>query len=881
VSDAELQGEGRPVSDTQLERRASEIFDAVVELDASERVAYLDHVCGYDPKLRGEVESLLESLEGTRTSELFPQLLRADEPLTLAAGERIGPYTLVGEIGEGGMGVVFRATRDDVGTTVALKLVRHGRLASPEQLRRFLLERRVLGRLQHHNIARLLDAGVTDSGLPYLVMEHVDGEPIDRYCDEHRLSVEERLTLFFDVCEAVHYAHRHLVVHRDLKPFNILVTREGVVKLLDFGIAALVEDGGRGDARITRTGLAMLTPEYAAPEQVKGEPVTTASDVYSLGLLLFELLTGERPFRSEHRTTPELLRAICEEEPKAPSEVVRRLASRAGDATEASRVEAIAEARRTSPARLARRLVGDLDTIVLEALRKEPERRYCSAHELRDDIGRHLAGMPVRARADSLWYRSRKFVRRHKAVVAASALVVVSLAAGATTTTVQARRADVARAEAEQRYRDVRSLAGALVADVHDAISDLPGSLPVRNVLVRRALDHLDELYPQASDDPELQREIAAAYVELGLVQGNPTTANLGDLAAARRSFERALTIARALVAADAGDRAARRTLALAHEKLSDAEAWSGRVPEGVEHARDALEQWEYLATASPGSASAVRAVATSHIKLGDLIGNPNLPSLSDGYGATHEYREALALLRAVPGDSANEWVTRRLLALVRERIASMLKLERRHAEGIAELEKTLAIREELVRERSSSFNALRDLAVTHQLLCEARLAAGDVGGALGECRESVALYESLRAADTTNAQGMHDLALGRLSLHKALAARGELDDALSQLSLSAALLRQLLSTNADNALARRDLARSLLHSGMLHARLAARASGAEPGRIGHRERAESAYEEGSRLLLGASGRGLLSSEDSVLVSRARSELERAKKAER
>ncbi|HEY9426962.1 MAG TPA: protein kinase [Gemmatimonadaceae bacterium] len=877
MSDAGPQEEDLHLSDAELQRRASDIFDSVVELDASERVTYLDHICRDDSTLRREVESLLESLDGTRTSELFPQLLPADAPRTLATGERIGPYTLAGEIGEGGMGVVYRALREDVGTTVALKLVRHGRLASPEHLRRFLLERRVLGRLEHHNIARLLDAGVTDSGLPYLVMEYVDGEPIDRYCDAHRLTVGERLALFFDVCEAAHYAHRHLVVHRDLKPFNILVTREGVVKLLDFGIAALVEDGGRSDARLTRSGIAMLTPEYAAPEQVKGEPVTTASDVYALGLLLFELLTGERPFRSEHRTTPELLRAICEEEPRPPSEVVRRLAARTGNATEESRIGAIAEARRTSPARLVRRLVGDLDTIVLEALRKEPERRYCSAHELRDDIGRHLSGMPVRARGDSLWYRSRKFVRRHEAVVTASALVVLALAAGATTTTVQARRADAARAEAEQRYRDVRSLAGALVTDVHDAISDLPGSLPVRAVLVRRALDHLDELYRQASDDAELRREIAAAYLELGLVQGNPTSANLGDLAAARLSFERALSIAQSLVAEDPSDHAARRTLALAHEKMSDALAWGGGVLEGVGHARDALEQWDYLAAANPGSVSAIRAVATSHIKLGDLLGNPNLPSLSDAAGATLEYREAHTLLRAVPGDSAKEWATRRLLALVRERIASMLKLEGRYEEGIAELEQTLAIREGLLRERSASANALRDLAVTHQLLCEARLAAADAAGALEQCRESVMLYESLRAADTSNAQSGHDLALGRLSLHRVLAARGEVGGALAQLDGSTALLRALLSTNTDNALARRDLARSLLYSGTMHARLAARRDGEETERARHRTSATSAYEEAGRLLLGASGRGLLSGEDSVLVSRARSELERAR----
>jgi tetratricopeptide (TPR) repeat protein len=574
---------------------------------------------------------------------------------------------------------------------------------------------------------------------------------------------------------------------------------------------------------------------------------------------------------------PELLRAICDEEPKPPSEVVRRLAVRSGDAAETSRMAAIVEARRTSTARLSRRLAGDLDTIVLEALRKEPERRYRSAHELRDDIARHLSGQPERARGDSIWYRSRKFVRRHAAVVAVSALVVLSLAAGVASTTLQARRANIARAEAEQRYRDVRSLAGALVDDVHGAIADLPGSLPARELLVTRSLEHLDRLYQQAGGDVELQREVAAAYVELGLVQGNPTVANLGNLAAARRSFERALAIARSLVAADPSDHAARRTLALAHEKLSDAEAWSGRVAEGVGHAREALEQWEYLATANPGSAGATRAVATSHIKLGDLLGHPNLPSLSDAAAATGEYRSALALLAAVPSDSASDWATRRLLALVRERIAAMLRVEGRHADGIAELEQTLALREGLVRERSASVNALRDLAVTHELMCEARLAAGNAGGALAQCTEGMRLYESLRAADTSNVQSAYDLAVGHISMQKVLAARGDPVGALAQLDTCTSLLLALLSANADNMLARRDLARARLYSATLHAGLAARKNSAETERVRHRASAESAYEAGSRLLLASSGRGLLNAEDSALVSRARAELERAR----
>src|SRR5512133_353131 len=357
---------------TDLHRRVSDVFDAAVELDPGARAVYLDFACRDEPGVRREVESLFASYEGTPTTGLFPPLLRAEPAATLAVGERVGPYVLRRALGAGGMGVVYEAAREDVGKTVALKLVRHGRLASPEHLRRFLLERRVLARLDPPNVARLLDAGVTAADLPYLVLEYVDGEPIDRWCDARRLDVAERLALFEQVCDAVHYAHRHLVVHRDLKPSNILVTGEGVVKLLDFGIAALLEEGRDAEGRLTRTGLVMLTPEYAAPEQVRGEPVTTASDVYALGLLLFELLTGCRPFRREGRSAHELLREVRDEAPARPSDVVRR--PRARDAAEAPAPERLADARRATPQRLARRLAGDLATIVLRALSSEPER---------------------------------------------------------------------------------------------------------------------------------------------------------------------------------------------------------------------------------------------------------------------------------------------------------------------------------------------------------------------------------------------------------------------------------------------------------------------------------------------------------------------------
>jgi non-specific serine/threonine protein kinase/serine/threonine-protein kinase len=853
-------------------RRVREVFEAASELDERARPAFLDEACGNDVFLRREVESLLRSLDGTRTEQLFPPLVNAEEAETLAIGERIGPYVLRREIGAGGMGVVYEAAREDVDKTVALKLVRHGRLASPEHIRRFLQERRLLARLEHTNVARMLDAGVTESGLPFLVMEYVDGEPIDRYCDSHRLTVVERLVLFRQVCDAVHYAHRHLVIHRDLKPSNIAVTADGVAKLLDFGIATLLDEDPEAGRRLTRSGLVLLTPEYAAPEQLRGEPVTTASDVYALGTLLFELLSGYLPFGGRHRTTPELLRLVCEVEPLPPSEAVRKSDARGrgtakGDGPTA---ESVAAARRTSPTGLVRQLAGDIDTIVIRALNKAPERRYLSAQELREDIDRYLTGRPVHARGDSPWYRARKFVRRHTAVVGASALAVAALAAGVVATAHQARRAEAERTLAEERFRDVRSLAGALVADVHDAISDLPGSTPVRATLVAGAVEHLDRLHRQSGDDPALLRDIAEGYLRLGLVQGNPTIANLGDLSAARRSFERALSIAQGLVAVDPSDHAARRTLALAHEKMGDADAWGGRLSEGLVHARSALEAWSSLATAHPASADMTRSMATSHLKLGDLLGHPNLPNLGDRAGATREYRHALGLLSAMSPDSAKQWPTRRLQALVHERLGALMNAEGQHDDAVAQLGRALEIREALVRERNASVDARRDLAVVHQLLCEAHLEAGSTGRALTGCRQAIVLYEMLRDADPRNAQGIHDFALGRLSLSKVLTARGEIGAALAHLEGNVEPLRRLLAADTGNVAVRRTLGRSLLARSEAHAELASNAP--EPSaRREHLRLASIARDEGERFLIGEHGRP--SREDSALLARLRTTL--------
>ena len=464
-------------------------------------------------------------------------------------GRTIGPYVIASCIGHGGMGAVYLARRADQAfeRRVALKMVR-GDMNSDVVVRRFEHERQILASLDHPHVARLYDGGTTPEGLPYFVMEYVEGEPITDYCARHRLDTRARLAMFRTVCGAVQYAHRepgHPPRHQ-ARP-TCWSVQDGVPKLLDFGIAKLLnaeltgqslDSGRRRDA-----GCQLMTPEYASPEQVRGEPVTTATDVYSLGVVLYELLAGGRPFAIRASSLEDIVRAVCETEPLPPSAASGGLPER--------------HDRRCPPHELR----GDVDTIVLRALRKEPERRYRSAQELSDDIGRFLEGKAVLARGDARAYRARKFVARHWTAVLVAAVVFVSLVGGLVLVVREKQIADEQRRRAERRFADVRKLAGSFLFEVQDTIQDLPGAIRARELVTRRAVEYLDGLAAEAGDDPTLQAELARAYRRVGDVLGAGREANLGDAAGALASYRQALRLQDgAGRAAPAGRRAAART---------------------------------------------------------------------------------------------------------------------------------------------------------------------------------------------------------------------------------------------------------------------------------------------------------------------------------
>jgi serine/threonine protein kinase len=435
-----------------------ELFEAALQVDLDARPAWLRHACKDDSQLCAAVEELLRADRLADEGDLmFALTVTKDEAaLPRMEGRRIGHYQIIREIGRGGMGAVYLARRsDDVfSKEIAIKVLRPER-SYPELLRRFRQERDIIARLDHPNIARLLDGGTTDEGLPYSVMEYVEGQPIDTYCDTHRLSIEQRLKLFRTVCLSVQYAHQNLVVHRDLKPSNILVTANGTVKLLDFGIAKLME----GDLQQTFTatsGLRLMTPAYASPEQTRGEPINTSSDVYSLGVILYQLITGRWPYRTKGRLLHEVAQAICEQDPAPPSEIVLQGLDDTGaiETTEGETAEHLCEIRGGKPSKLHRRLAGELDNIVLMALRKEPQRRYSSVEQLSEDVNRHLSGLPVLAQHDTVGYRAGKFVKRHRAGVAAAALITLSMSAAIVATGYQVR---VARFQWERAEREAAS----------------------------------------------------------------------------------------------------------------------------------------------------------------------------------------------------------------------------------------------------------------------------------------------------------------------------------------------------------------------------------------------------------------------------------------
>jgi tetratricopeptide (TPR) repeat protein len=743
------------------------LFARGLELPPHERADFMERECP-DEELRREVASLLEhageDLPAARVAIASmaasivagPAEPPEDDPLV---GKWLGPYRIAGLLGRGGMGAVYRAVREDdqFRKQVAIKVIPRV-LAGPEAVARFRSERQILANLEHPGIARLLDGG-TSEGTPYLVMEYVEGVPITEYVRAQGLSIANRLRLMQSVCAAVLYAHRNLVIHRDLKPANILVTADGSVKLLDFGLAKLVDPALAGEGLTSRM---MMTPEYASPEQIQGAPVTTASDVYSLGVVLYEVLTGERPYHITSSSLHDLERVVCKTEPKKPSTL-----------------EAL-------PARTRRRLAGDLDNIVLMALRRDVARRYGSAEQLAEDIRRHLQGLPVQARPDTLLYRGGKFLGRHRTAAAAGALVAASLVAGIVTTAREAR-------DARERFDQLREFARTVLVDVHGQLADIPGAAKARQALVAYVDDYLKRVAAQhAGDDAALATEFATTYLRLGEMQGATPEAiasfDKGRLLLERKRQHGAFSPADWLVLA--------RLRARAGSALLDL----GRTPEGVENLRVAISLAGGLGQTGGWNAEAQLVTAFADGCLARLYRMQyRLPE------AEEQARRAIAISEELlrRGDRTKE--VYEILSGARHVLAGVLRRQGHWQQSMETYQEALADAEQRAAADPGSAGLQRDLARSHQLLGDmlVRVPDHDENVVRFHVRSAIAIAERLAAADPWDKTAQSELGEYLSSGAEALQNPGDRKEAVSYARRALPIFETLLRSEPDNGVLR------------------------------------------------------------------------------
>ncbi|MGE0884915.1 MAG: protein kinase [Blastocatellales bacterium] len=799
-------------------RKIEEVFQTVVEQPQDQRQLMLTQYCEGDTELRREVEALLAENE----TDDFLRAPISDVAKSLPAspedgfiGQKIGSYHVVKLLGQGGMGAVYLAERADEEyyRQVALKIVRQG-MDSRFVLKRFRVERQILAMLEHPNIAQMLDGGTTSNGLPYFVMEYVAGEPITEYCAANKLSVSERLRLFLPVCNAVQHAHQKLIVHRDLKPSNILVTADGVPKLLDFGIAKLL-DPSLSPLAVTRTMtlLRMMTPDYASPEQVRGLPITAASDVYSLGVVLYELLTGTRPYQFETYSAVEIERVVCDTAVENPSSRVQRITN--------------------APLKFHKQIAGDLDNIVLMALRKEPERRYQSVEQLAEDIRCYLAGRPISARSESAIYRTSKFVRRNKLAVAAAALVFFSLLGGilATSRAAQIARAERSRAEAnlseaqaqraeaenqraeadrqrieaekqraeamaqrgraeaeaaeanhqrslaeaerliaeaqreraDRRFAQVRKLANTFLFDFHDKIATLPGSTEARELVVKTALEYLDSLAKEAEGDTSLQSELAIAYLRVGEVQGDPQQSNLRNYNSALGSYQNSIKLAESLLAKGYTDAALRNALASAYVKTGHVRYITGKKEPTKEPLQKALEITRQLLAENSRDEAAFDTMASANQVLAII------EMQSGNELETLEFNRRMVAICETWAKELGTTKARSKLAFSYQNLGIALTQSGALDEAGDIFRRALAIQQELCLSAPNDVNQQNRLASMHCSLGATLLDKGEARAAANSYQQCIQMLEDQIARDPKDGRALLSLQYNYLKYGSAL----------------------------------------------------------------------------------------------------------------
>jgi serine/threonine protein kinase len=719
-----------------------DIFQGALEVPPHEQGAYLARACGADQELQSEVASLLANDSSDTATLRFAVAadLKSLGQATCSAdsGLRVGPYRLIRELDGGGMGIVYLAVRSDdhYFQIVAIKMVRKG-MESTALLQRFRTERQILATLTHPNIGAILDGGDTDDGRPYLVMEYVEGQPITVASETHRLSIRQRIELFRSVCSAVHYAHQKLVIHRDIKPSNVMVTSEGTVKLIDFGISKpLVPELIPGELVVTEGGQRLMTPDYASPEQVLGQPLTTASDIYSLGVLLFELVTGARPYTLRDLSPAVAEKVICQEENRKPSSV-------SGLAKGAQR-----------------ELSGDLDTIVLKAMEKDPVRRYAGVGDLDEDLRRFLEGRPIRAKRPTLIYRLSKVFKRHKtaSLIAAAALVIV--AGSALIFSAQTRAANA-------QVKQVQALSDSAVMDMTEKLQQSSASVELQASVFHSTITYLNQLRQNSGNDARLLLTLSTAYGRVGDLEGSPFVASLGHTDNAIASYREAL---RTALAAQAGLRTDESTGAVieAYRQLGLMESFAGFVPQALDHYQRCLPVAREFWWQKPGDPIRRHLLASTYAGLGFARINNLEPDK-----ALENYRAGLQVLGSDPNGVADH---DRTLFTLYGRMGNALNELGSNEESVARFQQAVAVAEDVARKFPSARAKRSVFAWSANFVAalggKETLNTGQVKMAQNYARKGLAIAEALVASDTTNIQARHDLAHAYTKMGESLASK-------------------------------------------------------------------------------------------------------------
>lgn len=819
--------------DADVWLRVKEVLQKALEVNAAERAKLLDEM-GVSGETRREVESLLsfDDANGGMMELSAVELSRdfiAEDSGSELAGQRVGHYRIVSELGQGGMGSVYLAERADgkFEQKVALKLLK--REMNTRALRRhFEQEREILASLEHPNIARLLDAGSTDDRVPYIAMEYVDGLPIDDYCSVHNLDLNARLELFMTVCAAVDFAHRNLVVHRDLKPSNMIVTRDGVPKLLDFGISKILSKGYEEADSATITRMGVMTPSYASPEQLRRESVTTLSDVYSLGVILFELLSGRRPFESKEGDLREIYSAVLEKEPPLPSSLIPTKTAtssppipliRADEAATEPLDTELEAVRRTAVERApvsVQRIRGDLDNIVLKAIRKEPERRYASPGQLAEDIRRHLQGLTVTARPNTFSYRATKFISRNKIGVIAAALVLLALTVGLAVALWQAQVAQAERAKAEKRFSDVRQLANSYLFDVYPQVENLEGSLKAREAILRNALAYLDGLSAEAAGDRELQAELATAYEKVGDVQGALNNSSLGDTKAGLDSYAKAGRLREAVLAAAPGDLEAKEKLANNYY-VTARTLWNNTQTKEAEAAFEkALKLRRELVAEQPDSAEAKNRLAVLLIDYGAI------PAFNfQAEKALDLFDEAMNIVKGLRDRDPSNAETKKTLGRGLRILSKARSAVGDHDGGLAALNEALDVSRELASQFPTDFRIQRTVWLTETLICELSIDRGEASRVVRDCEKTIPFAKNALESEPENGVVAYDLAISYFNTSRAHRIVGQYDANISNADLAIAVMSKLAAKTPDDmeyqrnlAIYRTEMARGLIAKG-------------------------------------------------------------------